>query len=717
MSTNVSGGLCGSYEVKGADPCDLSPCLVAPQSAFGFSTAQVPGPSGRGQGYSKRDSFGKLMPSSGGGGYLSLPSLLPSMSSSPASSPNFSQPASFGSSNGMPSVLSSLNGNSQGLATATPPVVSSPRFGPDGFPLGLGGIAEEEESDEDTPSATTATAGEKAVRRASQQVSLPPSRFGRFTGNNSPRLPASIGASVGWGWQAPSSPAAPAAASAPGVMDGTGRSVSGGHGEEDRMRAFSFGGGNRVPSSPLAGVAFTKPATATPEEDDAPATFAGPAPTLGDEKENSPQGPAAPQDESTRFRAFAFPHGPVIAPTAPPPALVGAESSPLAESASEWETLVEDGSADLEKTPNPPQAATFAPPPSIVSPPRSAKKVLRPLTLASISPKVANVGMASPPSSRRAGLRPLSLSIVSSASSTPNRANSTFGSDSSFSAGSPPPTMSPAGGQGRYGNLGYRRPSASGGSRSNLSLSSSTSSVNSAASSFTALGGRSNSVSWTPSPGRAQANGEKRRSSISYGKSPSPSPAAATPPSVGGGKRSLAKCPITTRPLSFISASSSSRRMLADVGEDQEEQLSASVAPVDDDDGRSLTSPFSHEDDPFLHRQPFSLIAGGPDSTPSEEGDGELPSIAASSPVASAEEQRLRQQLESVESERDALVEDVDGWRSRCKLLEEKLAEEKRIAIVERDLSRERIRKRTYCHSRPALTRPTLTCCLPSRSW
>jgi hypothetical protein len=133
--------------------------------------------------------------------------------------------------------------------------------------------------------------------------------------------------------------------------------------------------------------------------------------------------------------------------------------------------------------------------------------------------------------------------------------------------------------------------------------------------------------------------------------------------------------------------------MLADVGEDQEEQPSAAAADeeADDDDGRSLTSPFSHEDDPFVQRQPFSLAAGAASLPAPPEASS---SSSASSPVASVEEQQLRQQLEAVESERDALAEDVDGWRSRCKLLEDKLAEEKRIAIVERDLSRERIRKR-----------------------
>lgn len=54
----------------------------------------------------------------------------------------------------------------------------------------------------------------------------------------------------------------------------------------------------------------------------------------------------------------------------------------------------------------------------------------------------------------------------------------------------------------------------------------------------------------------------------------------------------------------------------------------------------------------------------------------------------------LRERLEIAEAERDSLAEDIDGWRSRCKGLEEKLAEEKRIGGVERDLARERIRKR-----------------------
>ena len=706
----------------------------------------------------------------GGASYLSLQSGAGGTSSSiasgssPLGSPNFTQQqqqgsfasSSSGSSSGLPSAALTLP-LAGGSASPNTGVVSSPRFGPDGFPLSLGGILEEEESegeDESEAALDDEAGSEKAVRRASQQVSLPPARFGRFTGNNSPRLPAAAGP----GWQAappppPPPPPLPSAAGPRLTNGANGRNgSSGARSEEDRLRSFAFGNaassaGGRFPSSPLAGAAFvhSPPLLAQGGTDDgvSPATFAGPAPSFGDEQDEVDETalpPAIsddkPRDETTRFRAFAFPRGTVAAPRPPAAAAAAAaavvteaadETSPVAESAGEWETLDEDAAAavpadDLEKTPNPPQPSTFSSLPRegraapIASPPLSTKKALRPLTLAAGgSPQLVTSPPASgtSPTGRRAGLRPLSLSLASSSSSsTPsrNRANTSFGgggSDSSFGAGSPPPTVSPAG---RYGGLGYGRPSAVGGSgsRSNLSLSSSTSSVSSATSSFAPFngGGRSNSVSsWTPSPGRPQqqqqqaaVNGEKRRSSISYGKSPSPSPGGATPPGsssgAGGGKRSLAKCPpaTTTRPLSYLSGSSSSRRVLADVGEDQEEHAAASAAAAaEDDDGRSVTSPFSHEDDPFLHRggQPFSL-ARGPGSSLSED----VVSAGGSSPVASAEEQRLRQQLESVESERDALAEDVEGWRSRCKLLEEKLAEEKRIAVVERDLSRERIRKR-----------------------
>lgn len=54
----------------------------------------------------------------------------------------------------------------------------------------------------------------------------------------------------------------------------------------------------------------------------------------------------------------------------------------------------------------------------------------------------------------------------------------------------------------------------------------------------------------------------------------------------------------------------------------------------------------------------------------------------------------LAARLEHVEAERDALAEDVDGWRTRCQGLEARLAEEKRIGGIERDLARERIKKR-----------------------
>jgi hypothetical protein len=62
----------------------------------------------------------------------------------------------------------------------------------------------------------------------------------------------------------------------------------------------------------------------------------------------------------------------------------------------------------------------------------------------------------------------------------------------------------------------------------------------------------------------------------------------------------------------------------------------------------------------------------------------------------SERETALREKLEGLEAERDSLLEDADGWRTRCKGLEDKLAEEKRIGGIERDLARERIRKRTF---------------------
>ena len=115
------------------------------------------------------------------------------------------------------------------------------------------------------------------------------------------------------------------------------------------------------------------------------------------------------------------------------------------------------------------------------------------------------------------------------------------------------------------------------------------------------------------------------------------------------------------------------RRILSDVGEraEEEDEEYEDVDEDEDETGQEVTIP-SHE------------LNFGSVSSPRDFGteDGEDGVLA------------LKERLETVEAERDMLAEDVDGWRLRCKELEDKLAEEKRIGGVERDLARERIRKR-----------------------
>lgn len=551
--------------------------------------------------------------------------------------------------------------------------MASPRFGPDGFPLGLGGIAEEEESDEgEGDEEGGQQQGERQVRRASQQVSLPPSRFGRFTGVSSPRL-LTASSSTGWGLQRERAESAP---------DWT---PKGPQEEGDRLRTFSLGAPTTTTTA-----SFASPPTTSAGRFGSTTTMDGSSVDLS----SSPSGPlSAPlssagnkQGADSRFRSFAFPRGPVVAP--PPPAQTLPEPNKEEEE--------ED-----ERTPSAPSSSTFEPFPSTfpsstsavgplssptsppasekpttASPPRTTKRALRPLTLSTASSST----FASPPpatstaaGASRTPLRPLSLSLSSSTSSsistTPNRPTSTFGSDSSFGAISPPPTSTPTGSSPRYGSLGYGRPRLST-STSNLSISSTSSS---AAGSPSVIGAS-----------------EKRRSSISYGKSPSPGPAGpGSPLTPGGGKNSLAKCP--SRPVSLLGQSTSSaRRVLTDVGEledefeDDEEEgagegetsSGSPLSPEEDSSGRPPSV-----NDPFLHRHLES------DSSPSD-ATGPSPS------GPSAEDERTRLRVRALESERDALAEDVGGWRERCRALEDKLAEEKRIAVVERDLARERIRKR-----------------------
>lgn len=70
------------------------------------------------------------------------------------------------------------------------------------------------------------------------------------------------------------------------------------------------------------------------------------------------------------------------------------------------------------------------------------------------------------------------------------------------------------------------------------------------------------------------------------------------------------------------------------------------------------------------------------------------PSVSEGEEETDKTKKELVEEIERLRSERDSLAEDVDGWKERCKAMEDKLKDEKRIAGVERDLARERIRKR-----------------------
>jgi len=132
------------------------------------------------------------------------------------------------------------------------------------------------------------------------------------------------------------------------------------------------------------------------------------------------------------------------------------------------------------------------------------------------------------------------------------------------------------------------------------------------------------------------------------------------------------------------------RRILSDVGErDEEEGLAAAAqaheetAEEDEDDEhvQEVTLPSRDHFDSIS--SPSGRLSRDFGREEEEEGDRDQEFGDA-----------LRERLEIAEAERDSLAEDIDGWRARCKGLEEKLTEEKRIGGVERDLARERIRKR-----------------------
>lgn len=477
----------------------------------------------------------------------------------------------------------------------------------------------------------------------------------------------------------------------------------------DRMKTFAFGAAPSRSTSSGAGKDRMQ-TFAFPNAAHKPSSLA--APPLAEEDSSSSDQDVTPNPNSSG--AFASPTHLPIPPTASPPPQTTALSPP--KRALRPLTLA---------SPSPSSSGVLASPgPETTSPSRGS------FGISSSASRPITPNLPSTPGTAR-GLRPLSLSLAGNTTSPSGSSllNSSVGS----SANGSPPEIGTASND-RYGTIGRGRPAPSptlgqtatsparGGARWSVS----------SAGSFSSGGGISgvsiskrSSIGLSPSQGKL--NGEKRRSSISYhhtransGGGSSGSMSLSSASSFGGGvSRSLSssstqakwaapvtrgpgngasKCP--TRPLSLslgVPESGMRRWVLTDVGERADEEGK-------EEEEEEVVSQFSEEENEEEQEEKEVPLA-----VDEKEQEKELTLSQLDQPRPSAsivgddDEERdqstslksdLAARLEHVEAERDALAEDVDGWRTRCQGLEARLAEEKRIGGIERDLARERIKKR-----------------------
>ncbi|CED85093.1 hypothetical protein [Phaffia rhodozyma] len=580
-------------------------------------------------GLTKRDSFGKLLPASV---HLSLPS-----SSSSSLSLQFSPASSLLS----PSSPAFSSSNFDSPAGSVSPWFAGAEAG------ALGEIMEEEEDEEDEDAMAkekkTVQQSQPSPQALSQPQSVLPPRLGGRLNGSSPRF-SSTGSFGGGRFSSNQT-----------FGDQSNKIED----EKKRFQGFTFA----KPRSEATVSSFSQPSQTPP----AVIIAAPPSPS-----QSAPlvpilplTGPApTPLSENARFRGFSFPKGPVVssASTKPP-------RSPVAELIEEFEVCLPD-SEEEEKTPNP-STNKFQPAPvpsmtrsfstpsvpeSIDTPPRQTKRALRPLTLTSPPTNLPLPTSSSSISLKGSNLRPLSLSLAASPSvpggfaSLRDSPRHLGGSVSSVSSGGS--SMSPSESHSKHVGLGWGRSKPL-----SMSLSSSTTSdrshlIGSPSSVNGSLSFQSNFSSPPYSGTRGSDN--KRKGSLSYA-------------------------------ARFESNGSSSSLVAEETESPNESGAGRKIGP------RIPTA----DSDPFF----FSLIEEQPGDDRCEEDGRQLLEAKREQDreeEGEEEEEKADEEpslLDIVESERDSLKEDVEGWKERCRVLEEKLKDEKRIAGVERDLARERIRK------------------------